>query len=223
MAANNSDQQREHHFYVAIAKHVFEHSEHGIVFSGDTIALSDADKFGLKPLILYGLTVPGTQIQWCVFSRLDNRRSLLGFLIEAWSKGTGLRGCPDILKINRSIADSCPDLKQTLKKLEVEVVIAEKGDKKLSGSLRTAQDKVMGFGWIVRENKSNFFNLEALNDYANKEHIHRLENKWWSWSNKSIREVAQKWITLPIQEIKTHLDSSKIDWEPGRWLSSWEI
>lgn len=168
MATSNSDQQREHHFYVAIAKHVFEHPEHGVVFSGDTISLSDAARFGLKPLILYGLTVPGTQLQWFSFSRLDNPRSLLGFLIEAWSKGAGLRGCPDILKINRFIADSCPDLKLNLKKLGVDVEIAEKGDKKLSGSLRTAQDEVMRFGWIAPNNAKDFYNLEALNACAHK-------------------------------------------------------
>ena len=48
---------REHHFYVAIAKHVFQHTEKGIVFVGDPIRLKDAEKFNLKPLLLYGLTV----------------------------------------------------------------------------------------------------------------------------------------------------------------------
>lgn len=224
MAANNSDQQREHHFYVAIAKHVFEHSEHGVVFSGDTISLSDAARFGLKPLILYGLTVPGTQLQWFSFSDLDNPRSLLGFLIEAWSKGAGLRGCPDILKINKSIADSCPDLKLNLKKLGVEVVIAEKGDKKLSGSLRAAQDEVMRLGWLARNNAKDFYNLGALNAYAHKGHNQHVENKRWSWGgNKSVREAAEKWMNLPIKEIVAPWDSIKIDWEPGQWLSSWEV
>lgn len=224
MAAINSDQQREHHFYVAIAKHVFEHPEHGVVFNGETIALSDAARFGLKPLILYGLTVPGTQIQWHAFSRFDNPRSFLGFLIEAWSKGTGLRGCPDILKINKHIAESCPDLKLNLKKLGVDVVIAEKGDKKLSGSLRAAQDEVMRFGWLARKNEKDFYNLEDLNAHAKKEHNHHVENKRWTWySNKSVREAAEKWMTLPVKEMENHLDSSKIDWEPGQWLSSWEV
>ena len=57
MVASNSDRQRVHHFYVSIAKHVFEHPEHGIVFCPDNISLSDAARFGLKPLILYGLTL----------------------------------------------------------------------------------------------------------------------------------------------------------------------
>ncbi len=224
MAANNNDQQREHHFYVAIAKHVFEHPEHGVVFSGDTISLSDAARFGLKPLILYGLTVPGTQLQWFSFSDLDNPRSFLSFLIEAWSKASGLRGCPDILKISRSIADSCPDLKLNLKKIGVEVAIADKGDKKLSGSLRAAQDEVMRFGWLARNNAKDFYNLEAMNAYAHKEHNQHVENKRWSWAgNKSVRETAEKWMNLPIKKMETNLEFNKIDWEPGQWLSSWEV
>ena len=224
MAANNNDQQREHHFYVSIAKHVFEHPEHCIVFSGDTIRLADAARFGLKPLILYGLTVPGTQIQWFSFSHLDNPRPLLGFLIEAWSKGAGLRGCPDILKINRSIADSCPDLNLNLKKLGVEVVIAEKGDKKLSGSLRAAQDEVMRFGWLARNNAKDFYNLAAMNAYAHEEHNQHVEDKRWSWaSNKSVRESAEKWKALPVKKVECHLDISQMDWEPGQWLSMWEV
>lgn len=224
MAANNNDQQREHHFYVSIAKHVFEHPEHCIVFSGDTIRLADAARFGLKPMILYGLTVPGTQIQWFSFSHLDNPRPLLGFLIEAWSKGAGLRGCPDILKINTYIADSCPDLNLNLKKLGVEVVIAEKGDKKLSGSLRAAQDEVMRFGWLARKNAKDFCNLEAMNAYAHKEHNQHIENKRWSWAgNKSVREAAETWMNLPIKDLEANLEFTKIDWEPGQWLSSWEV
>ncbi|MBS3965557.1 MAG: hypothetical protein KGZ80_13915 [Methylomonas sp.] len=222
--ANNSDQQREHHFYVAIAKHVFEHPEHGVVFSGETISLSDAARFGLKPLILYGLTVPGTQLQWFSFSRLDNPRSFLGFLIEAWSKGSGLKGCPDILKINKSIADSCLDLKLNLKKLGVEVVVAEKGDKKLSGSLRAAQDEVMRFGWLARNNAKDFYNLEALNAYAHKGHNHHVEQKMWAWgSHKSVREIAEKWMALPVKEVECHLNLSQMDWKPSKWLSSWEV
>lgn len=215
---------REHQFYVAIAKHVFEHPEHEIVFTGETITLSDAARFGLKPLILYGLTVHGTQIQWFSFSLIDNPRSFLGFLIEAWSIGAGLRGCPDILKINRNVADSCPDLKINLKKLGVEVVIAEKGDKKLSGSLRAAQDEVMRFGWLARNNAKDFYNLEALNAYAYKGHNQHVENKRWSWAgNKYVREAAEKWMALPVKKVECHLDLSEIDWKPGQWLSSWEF
>ncbi len=215
---------REHHFYAAIAKHVFEHPEHGIVFTGETITLSDAARFGLKPLILYGLTVPGTQFHWYTFSRNDAPRSFLGLLIVAWSNGTGLRGCPDILKINRNVAESCPDLKINLKKLGVEVVIAEKGDKKLSGSLRAAQDEVMRFGWLARNNAKDFYNLEALNAYAYKGHNQHVENKRWSWAgNKSVREAAEKWMALPVKKVECYLDLSQMDWKPGQWLSSWEV
>lgn len=224
MATSNSDQQREHHFYVATAKHVFEHPEHGIVFCGDTISLSDAARFGLKPLVLYGLTVPGTRIQWLSFSRADNPRSIIGFLIEAWSKGSGLRGCPDVLKINRSIAESCPDLKLNLERMGVEVVVAAKGDKHLPGSLRAAQDEAKKLGWRSRVNSRNCDSLEELNVSSQIEHNQEVEDKRWSWTgNKSVREAAEKWMALPVKEVECHLDLSKMDWEPGQWLWAWEV
>ena len=83
---------REHHFYVAIAKHIFLHTEKGIVFVGDPIRLKDAENFNLKPLLLYGLTVPGTQIEWYTFSLFDEPRSLFSVLLEGWEKASGLRG-----------------------------------------------------------------------------------------------------------------------------------
>jgi hypothetical protein len=105
---------REHHFYVTIAKHVFLHIEKGIVFVSDPIRLKDAEKFNLKPLILYGLTVPGTQIEWYTFSLFDEPRSLFNVLLEGWEKASGLRGYPDNLKINRHIANACSHLQSSL-------------------------------------------------------------------------------------------------------------
>lgn len=43
---------REHHFYVAIAKFLFHHPEHGIVSVRDPIKIKDAERYGLSPLIL---------------------------------------------------------------------------------------------------------------------------------------------------------------------------
>lgn len=50
---------REHHFYVSIAKFLLHHLEHGIVSVGDPIKIKDTERYGLSPLILYGLTVAG--------------------------------------------------------------------------------------------------------------------------------------------------------------------
>ncbi|WP_054761724.1 hypothetical protein [Methylomonas koyamae] len=139
---------REHHFYVAIAKHVFLHADKGIVFVNDPIRLKDAEKFDLKPLVLYGLTVPGTQIEWQTFSLLDEPRSLSGVLLEGWEKASGLRGYPDKLKINRHIANACPQLQKSLDHIGgISLEIADGRDKQFSASLRVAQQRGLELGW----------------------------------------------------------------------------
>jgi hypothetical protein len=55
---------REHHFYVAIAKHVFLHTEKGIVFVSEPIRLKDAEKLNLKPLLFVQ-----TSFHWVATSR----------------------------------------------------------------------------------------------------------------------------------------------------------
>ena len=41
---------REHHFYVAIAKFLFHHPEHGIVSVRDPIKIKDAERYALENL-----------------------------------------------------------------------------------------------------------------------------------------------------------------------------
>lgn len=96
--------QREHHFYVAIAKYLFRHAEHGIVPVGEPLRLKEAERYGLRPLILYGLTVAGLPIRWMTFAPLDQPRAVRDVLPEAWRKAAGLRGRPDILRIGRHLA-----------------------------------------------------------------------------------------------------------------------
>lgn len=62
---------REHYFYVPIAKFLFHHPEHGIVSVRDPIKTSDAERYGLSPLILYGITVAGLPIRWMTFTSVD--------------------------------------------------------------------------------------------------------------------------------------------------------
>ena len=66
---------REHHFYVAIAKFLFHHPEHGVVSVQDPIKVKDAERYGLSPLILYGLTVAGLPIRWMTFTPADQPRA----------------------------------------------------------------------------------------------------------------------------------------------------
>ena len=99
---------REHHFYVAIAKFLFHHPEHGIVSVRDPIKIKDANRYGLSPLILYGITVSGLPIRWMTFTPVDQPRAFQDVLLDAWRNAEGLRGCPDTLRVNRHIATASP-------------------------------------------------------------------------------------------------------------------
>ena len=214
---------REQHFYVAIAKHVFLHTEKGIVFVSDPILLKDAGKFNLKPLLLYGLTVPGTQIEWYTFSLFDEPRSLFSVLLEGWEKASGLRGYPDNLKINRHIANACPHLQSSLGNIgAISLVVADGKDKQFSASLRVAQQGGLELGWRNRDghviNDVKELNVYALN--VHNEHINR--RIWEMHSAKSVKERASEWVGLPVNASSAVLDFSKLDWVGGSWLSSWE-
>jgi len=214
---------REHHFYVAIAKHVFLHTEKGIVFVSDPIRLKDAEKFALKPLILYGLTVPGTQIDWYTFSLFDEPRSLLGILLEGWKEASGLRGVPDTLKINRHIANACPNLQSSLGQIGgISLVVADGKDKQFSASLRVAQQRGLELGW--RNPGGHVINdVNELNDHALNIHNEHINGRRWEWvGNNSVKERASEWMGLPINTSNAVLEFSTLDWVGGAWLSSWE-
>ncbi len=110
---------REHHFYVAIAKFLFHHPEHGVVSVRDPIKIKDAERYGLSPLILYGITVAGLPIRWMTFTPVDQPRAFRDVLLEAWRNAEGLRGQPDILRINRHLATASPGLIGEMAKIGV--------------------------------------------------------------------------------------------------------
>jgi hypothetical protein len=116
---------REHHFYVAIAKFLFHHPEHGIVSVGDPIKIKDAERYGLSPLVLYGITVAGLPIRWMTFTPVDQPSSFRDVLLEAWRNAEGLRGRPDILRINRHLATASSELVEEMAKNGVRVDVAD--------------------------------------------------------------------------------------------------
>ncbi|MDL2313786.1 hypothetical protein LJC36_02270, partial [Desulfovibrio sp. OttesenSCG-928-C14] len=132
--------KREHHFYIATSKFLFHHIEHGIVLVQDPIKLKDAKKYGLAPIILYGITVPGLPIRWVTFTSIEQPRGIKDILQEAWRSAEGLRGRPDVLRVSRHLALSCPNLMQDMAKIGVQVAVADAKEKKLPASLRSAQD-----------------------------------------------------------------------------------
>lgn len=129
---------REHHFYVSTAKFLFHHSQHGVVAVRDPIRLADAVRRELHPIMLYGVTVAGLPIRWLTFSPVEQRKSLREVLLTAWNNAEGLRGLPDVLRVNRYVAQADPGLADNLARIGVRLEIADAKDKTVPASLRSA-------------------------------------------------------------------------------------
>lgn len=102
--------QRVHEFFFSTSRHVFLHPVHGCVFVREPIKLGDAAKYQLSPVTFYALMVPGTSISCLYFSDGKEPVPFSRVLLQAWEKAEGLRGYPDVLKINRHLLKACPSL-----------------------------------------------------------------------------------------------------------------
>ncbi|HPQ70639.1 MAG TPA: hypothetical protein PKW95_16055 [bacterium] len=217
---------RVHHFYVAIAKFLFHHPERGIVTVQDPIKINDAKRYGLSPLILYGLTVAGLPIRWMTFTPVDRPRAFRDVLLEAWHHGEALRGLPDVLQINRHLALASPDLTKHMEKLKVQVEVADANEKSLPASLRSAQDSTKCFlgNFLEKQDKKDLSLSESIQTLcrdAQNDHDIRIKIGHGCGNRREIEERIQHWMNLPIRKpVPTLIDG--LDWEPGPWLSSWE-
>ena len=213
---------REQYFYVSIAKFLFHHPDHGIVSVRDPIRIKDAERYGLSPLILYGLTVAGLPIRWVTFTPVDQLRAFRDVLLEAWRNAEGLRGRPDILRINRYLATACPELAGEMAKIGVQVEVADAKEKSLPASLRSAQDSSR---WLLRKHDGNARSLagsiQALCRYAQDDHDFRVRDGHRGVNSREVEDRIQQWLTLPAQ-VPVPIVTDGLDWEPGPWLSSWE-
>ena len=213
---------REHYFYVATAKHIFTHPNYGIVIVRDPIALKDALSYGLKPLILYGVTVAGTPINWLTFSPADKPRSFCSVLQEAWRTAPGLRGYPDILMVNRHVTDASPGLAAKLAQIGTQVVIADGNDKHFSSALRSAQGNARELSLYENRREVPITTLALLCKAAHSSHHSDQEFKHWaSASKKSVVERSALWVALPVKTVDTDLPDEPA-WAHGPWLTAWE-
>lgn len=214
---------REHYFYVAIAKFLFHHPELGIVSVQDPIKIKDAARYGLNPLVLYGLTVAGLPIRWMTFTPLDQPMAFRDVLLEAWRNAEGLRGRPDILRINRHLATASPQLVRDLAKIGVRVEVADAKEKSLPASLRSAQDSSR---WLLRKSdgkdRSRSGSIQALCRSAQYDHDFRVRGGHLGVNRREVEERIQQWLALPARG-PVPLLTGGADWEPGPWLSSWEV
>ncbi len=213
---------RLHHFYVTIAKFIFHHPEHGIVSVRDPIRIEAAARYGLSPLLLYGVTVAGLPIRWMTFTPLAHPRPLREILLEAWCHAAGLRGQPDILLVNRHLAAACPDLVEGMAEIGVRVEIAGAKEKSLPASLRSAQDAAQ---WLRRRVKGNEpLPVETVRDlcrYAQQDHDFRFRDGHRYVYNHRQEARVQQWLALPAL-VPQPAETGRLDWAPGPWLSSWE-
>ena len=213
---------REHHFYVTIAKFLFRHPEHGIVWVRDPIRIKEAEQYGLSPLLLYGLTVARLPIRWMTFTPVDRPRPLREVLLEAWRNAGGLRGRPDILRINRHLAKASPELVQDMAKIGVRVEVADALEKSLPASLGSAQGASR---WLLRKHKGNDRSLagsiQALCRYAQDDHDFGVGERRIGANSREVEDRIRQWLALTAQVPETTV-TGELDWEPGPWLSSWE-
>lgn len=206
---------REHHLVVATAKHVFLHREYGVVFVRDAASREDLAAYELTPLLLYGLSVPGTSLRWVILTPVDNPASIVSVLGKAWTQADGLRGRPDVLKVSRHLAASATALLQTLAASDVRLVVAEGRDKAFSASVRRCQEDAMWTS-LPRGRGTLSATLDQLNRYATDRHNHSFQTppsranaamEWW-------RNLPPRAADLP--------SGDEIDWRPGAWLHAWE-
>lgn len=214
----NSDQvNREHFFYVAVARFVFLHRKHGIVSVRDPIRLADAETFGLSPLLIYGLNVAGLPLRWMTFSTLDEPRPILSVLQEAWSQAEGLRGSPDTLRVNRHLASAAPGLASDLAKIGVHLAITDAADKTHPAALRTAQDAAR---WLLNRNRNETADkdpLLALVENAARDHRYDSQGGAISTAPAKARQQIERWLALPVREAGLR-PTEGMDWTPGKWL-----
>lgn len=221
---NNQRHQpsREHHFYVSIAKFLFHHPQHGIVAVRDPIKLADAKQRGLSPLMLYGITVAGLPIRWLMFSPADQRKSLREVLLTAWRGAEGLRGMPDVLHVNRYVAQADPVLADDLARIGVHLEVADAKDKMVPASLRSAHDASRWLSrWHDPVDLSLASSVEALCLDAQEDHNRSARHRPRGLGNRKLEEAITQWLDLPMRE-PSSVSLEELDWEAGPWLSSWE-
>ncbi|MGO6746623.1 hypothetical protein ACCS93_29760 [Rhizobium ruizarguesonis] len=212
---------REHHFYVSTAKFLFHHPQHGIVAVRDPIRLGNAERYGLSPVILYGITVAGLPIRWLTFSIIGQRRTFREVLLTAWRGAQGLRGLPDILRVNRYVAQADALLAADLAGIGVRLEVANARDKTVPASLRSAQD---ASGWLLKKHDPIDPSLDASVDAlcldAHHDHDWRAGRGPLRLSNRKLEEKIASWMELPMRQPPS-APLGDVDWEAGPWLSSW--
>lgn len=212
---------KEQHFYIAVSKYLFHHSELGIVTAEEPIRVEDAAEYDLSPIILYGLTVPKLSISWLTYSLYSEPKDLIEVLKEGWANANGLRGLPDILKVSKKLPEACPTLRNSLFRLGVVLATAEKTDKSFPASLRTAQESSRHFiGSLNQKEQEGYYgDIEKLCSYAQADHEFRMRLHQMDLSGQKL-QLYLEWSALPVRNCPER-NTKNCEWERGSWLFSW--
>lgn len=156
------------------------------------------------------------------YTPVDQPKAFRDVLLEAWRNAEGLRGRPDILRVNRHLALASPELARDMAKIEVQVEVADAKEKSLPASLRSAQDFSR---WLLgkhdRKDQSLTVSIQALCRDAQYDHDFQARGGHRSVNSREVGDRIQQWLALPAQGPVPTLTGG-LDWEPGPWLSSWE-
>lgn len=206
--------EREQFFSIATAKQVFFHPKHGIIFAVDPLPLVEAGPYGLKPLIVYGLTVPGVPGCYLRFAPMERPLPITDVLSDIWNATPTLRGMPNKLRISRALADADDGFIQSLVSNGMAVTISGTKDKSHAGALRSCQKDAWELSFWGREEQ--LASIEDINRLAA-----RLRDRRYLQRTPAQRSIAQAWeafhfVTPPA----LHVD--RLDWKPGPWMNSWE-
>lgn len=207
---------RTHYLSLAVCKHIFLHQTHGLVFVRDAMRCLEAEKYGLSPLLLYALSIPGTAIRRMTFTPLDQPQALYATVHRLWAQEEmGFRGCPNALMLSRQVAASSFALGDRLALDGVEMIVANKGDKVSGAALRSAQQDAMWLGTTLA-NSRRIDTLARLEEVAAARHRIDVE----IGMTKGQRQ--EQWAALPCRRLSISSGGEKMDWSPGSWMYSWE-
>mgnify|MGYP000948435843 FL=1 len=156
------------------------------------------------------------------FTPVDQPRAFRDVLLEAWRNAEGLRGRPDILRVNRHLATASPELVEVMAKIGVQVEVTDAKEKSLPASLRSAQDSSR---WLLRKHdgkdRSLARSIQALCRDAQDDHDFHVRGGLRGVNSREVKDKIRQWLALPAQ-IPAPTVTNGLDWTPGPWLSSWE-
>jgi hypothetical protein len=202
------------YFSLDVCKHIFQHPTHGLVFVRDAMRCSEAERYGLSPLLLYALSVPDTAIRRMTFAALNQPHAIYATLHRLWTQEEeSFRGRPDAVLLSRQVAAASPTLADRLAPDGVELIVADKGDKVSGAALRTAQQDAMSLGLLY---SGRIDSLDRLEEAAADRHRFDLKEHIGN-----VRQRQEQWAALPCRPVSVPSSGDEMDWVPGPWLGSW--